>query len=69
MMQMMIQSFDDEFEKLKKSEDLDFLRKELQKTKCDSPECTIHMMYLNNKIGVISSRIKELEKSLHEVFG
>ncbi len=65
----MMQIFEDEFEVLKKCDDLGFLKRELDSVKKVTPECTSHMMYLNNKIGVLSSRIKELEKSLQEVFG
>ncbi len=61
--------FQDEFDVLKRCDDLGFLKRELDSVKKVTPECSSHMLYLNNKIGVISHRIKELEKSLQEVFG
>ncbi len=58
-----------ELESLKTCEDLDFLCKELEKTKQVRPECAAHMFYLNNKIGIIEKRITDVKKSLHDVFG
>ncbi len=56
----MFKIFEEEFQNLKTCEDLDFLRKELENTKQVTPENTAHMFYLNNKIGIIEHRIKEL---------
>ena len=65
----MFEPFEDEFQKLRTSEDLDFLRNELEKTKQVRPECTTHMFYLNMKINIIEKRIADVKKSLHDVFG
>ncbi len=65
----MFEIFEEEFQNLRTCENLDSLRKELEKTKQVRPECTAHMFYLNNKIGVIEKRITDVEKSLHDVFG
>ncbi len=65
----MFEIFEEEFQKLRMSEDLDFLRTELDKTKQVTPECTAHMFYLNMKIDIITKRISDVEKSLRDVFG
>ncbi len=58
-----------EFDTLRASEDLDLLRKELMNTENSSPESMMHAVYIASKTNLLKKRIKELEKSLHEVFG
>ena len=58
-----------EFERFKTSDDLEFLRNEKRVTESTVPECSMHLMYLRSKASVLEQRIKELEQSLHEVFG
>ena len=62
-------SYELEFNRIRTSEDLEFLRSEKRETEITVPESMMHAVYLASKTKCIQQRIKELEQSLHEVFG
>lgn len=50
--------------RLKTSNDISTLRKELKITRNSQPDCAAESLYRTNKISIIESRIKELEDEM-----
>ena len=47
---------------LRKSTDIEYLKKELKSTHNSMPDCAAESLFRTNKIAIITNRIKELEK-------
>jgi hypothetical protein len=49
---------------LRISNDISYLREQLESTKKSMPDCAAESLYRTNKINIITNRIKELEDEL-----
>lgn len=55
-----VEAKNNELKLLSESNDLEFLKAELEKTKKDLPCCAAESLYRTNKLSILENRIREL---------